>query len=142
MKVSSIGIHIRQRLTTHGFALNLTEEPLPWFEHITACGLPSIRATSLASLAQPSTSSSAPSSAAEAAGGGTSPLALDSAARALADRFGAEFGAAGEWAPLDLTTDAGLLVRALEQESAEDGEVWPAAPRADGNGGEGETARG
>lgn len=46
-KLGSIGVQVRHRLTTHGFALNITEEPIPWFRQVIACGLPDVRAVSL-----------------------------------------------------------------------------------------------
>lgn len=46
-KIASIGVHVRHRLTTHGFALNVTKEPLSWFEQIVACGLDNVQATSI-----------------------------------------------------------------------------------------------
>ncbi|KAJ9120023.1 hypothetical protein QFC22_002920 [Naganishia vaughanmartiniae] len=46
-KLASIGIQIRHRLTSHGFAINVTTEPIPWFDLVTACGLNDVHATSL-----------------------------------------------------------------------------------------------
>ncbi|KAJ3980161.1 hypothetical protein F5890DRAFT_761962 [Lentinula detonsa] len=46
-KVASIGVQVRHRLTTHGFSLNITEEPLSWFNQIVACGLADVRAGSI-----------------------------------------------------------------------------------------------
>lgn len=46
-KIASIGVHVRHRLTSHGFALNVTEEPLSWFDQIVACGLDNVQATSI-----------------------------------------------------------------------------------------------
>ncbi|KAH9927490.1 chloroplast lipoate protein ligase [Epithele typhae] len=43
-KVASIGVQVRHRLTTHGFAFNVTKEPLAWFDHIVACGLTDVKA--------------------------------------------------------------------------------------------------
>jgi lipoate-protein ligase B len=45
--VASIGIHLQHRITSHGFAMNLTQEPIPWFDLVTACGLTDVRATSI-----------------------------------------------------------------------------------------------
>lgn len=38
-KVAAIGVHVSRGVTTHGFALNVTDEPLPFFERIVPCGL-------------------------------------------------------------------------------------------------------
>lgn len=39
-KIASIGIQIRHRITSHGFALNVEAQTLlPWFRHIVACGI-------------------------------------------------------------------------------------------------------
>jgi lipoate-protein ligase B len=51
-KIGSIGIQVRHRLTSHGFALNVTREPLPWFNQIVACGLADVQAGSIESKLQ------------------------------------------------------------------------------------------
>ncbi|KAG1749631.1 lipoyltransferase [Suillus paluster] len=43
-KIASIGVQVRHRLTTHGFAMNVTEEPLEWFRRVVACGLADVKA--------------------------------------------------------------------------------------------------
>lgn len=53
-KLGSIGVHVRQRLAMHGFAFNVTNEPLAWFDQVLACGLAEVRATSLAGAVGPS----------------------------------------------------------------------------------------
>ena len=47
-KLASIGVQVRHRLTTHGFALNVTKEPLAWFDTVIACGLADVKAGSIA----------------------------------------------------------------------------------------------
>ena len=46
-KVASIGVQVRHRLTTHGFAMNVTREPRAWFDEIVACGLADVKAASV-----------------------------------------------------------------------------------------------
>jgi lipoyl(octanoyl) transferase 2 len=46
-KVASIGVQVRHRLTSHGFAMNVTHEPRAWFDKIVACGLANVKATSI-----------------------------------------------------------------------------------------------
>ncbi|KAI0306430.1 chloroplast lipoate protein ligase [Multifurca ochricompacta] len=48
-KVASVGVQVRHRLTSHGFAMNITHEPRPWFDEIVACGLADVKATSIES---------------------------------------------------------------------------------------------
>ncbi|ESK93607.1 chloroplast lipoate protein ligase [Moniliophthora roreri MCA 2997] len=48
-KIGSIGVQVRHRLTTHGFAMNVERGPEEWFERVVACGLVGVRATSIQS---------------------------------------------------------------------------------------------
>ena len=48
VKLASIGVQVRHRLTSHGFAFNVTEEPLAWFDQVTACGLTDVNAGAIA----------------------------------------------------------------------------------------------
>jgi lipoyl(octanoyl) transferase len=38
-KIASIGVHVARWVTTHGYALNVSLDPAPFTEWITACGL-------------------------------------------------------------------------------------------------------
>ena len=38
-KIASIGVHVSRWVTTHGYALNVSLDPAPFTEWITACGL-------------------------------------------------------------------------------------------------------
>lgn len=46
-KVASIGVQVRHRLTSHGFAMNVTHDPRAWFDEIVACGLADVKAASI-----------------------------------------------------------------------------------------------
>lgn len=46
-KVASIGVHVSRWVTWHGFALNVTREPLEAFGWIVPCGIAGVRMTSL-----------------------------------------------------------------------------------------------
>lgn len=47
-KIASIGVQVRHRLTSHGFAMNITPEPLNWFGRVVACGLADVHAGCIA----------------------------------------------------------------------------------------------
>jgi lipoate-protein ligase B len=51
-KIASIGVQVRHRLTSHGFALNIAREPIAWFDRIIACGLKGVNAGSVESAKQ------------------------------------------------------------------------------------------
>ncbi|HTR89030.1 MAG TPA: hypothetical protein VMG62_02850, partial [Solirubrobacteraceae bacterium] len=46
-KIASIGVHVSRGVSTHGFAVNVTNDLAP-FTWIVACGLPDVEMTSLA----------------------------------------------------------------------------------------------
>ncbi len=47
-KIASIGVHVSRWVTWHGFALNVTDEPMENFGLIVPCGIDGVRMTSLA----------------------------------------------------------------------------------------------
>ena len=47
-KIASIGVHARDWVTWHGFALNVTREPLRFFDLIVPCGIAGVEMTSVA----------------------------------------------------------------------------------------------
>ncbi|MDF1502724.1 lipoyl(octanoyl) transferase LipB [Roseisolibacter sp. H3M3-2] len=47
-KLASIGVHARDWVTWHGFALNVTEEPLRFFDLIVPCGIAGVEMTAVA----------------------------------------------------------------------------------------------
>lgn len=49
-KVAAMGVRVRKWCTMHGFALNVTDEVLPWFQHVTACGIKGRDVTTLQTL--------------------------------------------------------------------------------------------
>jgi lipoyl(octanoyl) transferase len=49
-KIAALGVRVRHWCTMHGFALNVTNECLPWFKHIVPCGIEDRGVTSLESL--------------------------------------------------------------------------------------------
>ena len=51
-KIASIGVHISRGVSAHGFAVNVTNDLAP-FSWVVACGLPSVRMTSLAQEGSP-----------------------------------------------------------------------------------------
>ncbi|GAA6009142.1 lipoyl(octanoyl) transferase LIP2 [Rhodotorula paludigena] len=46
-KIGSIGIHIRRRISLHGFAFNVEQQTKAWFDNIIACGLADVRSTNV-----------------------------------------------------------------------------------------------
>ncbi|KAF6766490.1 hypothetical protein DFP72DRAFT_21253 [Ephemerocybe angulata] len=108
-KIASIGVQVRHRLTSHGFALNVTHEPRPWFDEVVACGLDGVKAGSIQSATG-------------------KPVTVQGEIPGLVERFGRLYGR--DMVRLDLSqrnpsTDA---ILALEQEAAEMG-PWAKAPR-------------
>ena len=99
-KVASIGVQVRHRLTTHGFAMNVTREPRAWFDEIVACGLADVKAVSV-----------------ECATGKEVEVGMEIAG--IVDRFGRVMER--QMVPLEMGSgELAELVHTLEQESGED----------------------
>jgi lipoate-protein ligase B len=114
-KVGSIGVQVRHRLTTHGFALNVTDEPRAWFDRIVACGLADVRAGSIQSalirMGRPGASN------------------VEEEARALVPLLGNKLGRDMVWADLAREGEVGEAIHELEEHVAQM-EGWPETPRA------------
>jgi lipoyl(octanoyl) transferase len=90
-KIASIGIHLTKWVSTHGYALNVSLDPAPFTDWITACGLDGYLFTTMA---------------AELGRGVTVDDVRPVAAQALADVFGFAFEELPA-ATLELTAPAG-----------------------------------
>lgn len=107
-KVASIGVQVRHRLTSHGFAINVTREPQAWFDRIVACGLEDVKAGSIESSCGKS-------------------LSVEEEIPGLVQRFGRLYER--EMIPLDVTAESPVTsaILALEREVALLGS-WNKAP--------------
>ncbi|RPD58417.1 chloroplast lipoate protein ligase [Lentinus tigrinus ALCF2SS1-7] len=112
-KVASIGVQVRHRLTTHGFAMNVTKEPLAWFDRVVACGLTDVRAGCIAGATKAETVSS--------------PITVADELPALTSRFGQVF--ARDMVELDVSGDGEVeeAIRATEREAVAAG-PWSQTP--------------
>lgn len=108
-KIASIGVQVRHRLTSHGFAINITAEPLSWFNQIVACGLDDVRAGSIESRLN-------------------RPIAVEKEIPAIVLRFEKFFER--EMITMDLAKEGqiGEAIVTLEKEAEAAGN-WPRVPR-------------
>jgi lipoyl(octanoyl) transferase 2 len=113
-KIGSIGVQVRHRLTSHGFALNVTNEPLPWFSQIVACGLDTVQAGSIESEILQSESTALPQ--------------VDEQIPSLVSEFGDVFQR--DMLPFEFleSEEISTAMRDLEEESLKAGD-WPRKPR-------------
>ncbi|KAI0065229.1 chloroplast lipoate protein ligase [Artomyces pyxidatus] len=107
-KVGSIGVQVRHRLTSHGFAFNVTREPHAWFDEIVACGLEDVRAGSIESAT-------------------AATLALEAEIPGVAERFGRVYERDMESLDASKEGELGELISALEAEAEKAG-PWHTAP--------------
>jgi len=107
-KLASIGVQIRHRLTSHGFAINVTREPLAWFDKVVACGLVGVKAESLESVKGV-------------------PMRIEDEMSGLVVKFGQLYER--EMIPLNTseTGDIGEVIKGVEETVAIAGS-WPRAP--------------
>ncbi|KAK0245908.1 hypothetical protein EDD85DRAFT_944299 [Armillaria nabsnona] len=107
-KVASIGVQVRHRLTTHGFAMNITREPEPWFDRVVACGLDGVRAGSIESATN-------------------TKIRVEDEIPGLVSRFGRMYER--EMVPLDLSNDGPIIteIKTMEQMGRDAGD-WKSAP--------------
>lgn len=98
-KIASIGVHARDWVTWHGFALNVTTE-LSYFDLIVPCGIPDVRMTSVEREMLER---------ADGACLATSPALWENVSRVVAAKTADVFGLSPEWTEpsrLDLTERA------------------------------------
>ncbi|KAG6857605.1 hypothetical protein H0H87_010173 [Tephrocybe sp. NHM501043] len=107
-KIASIGVQVRHRLTSHGFSLNITREPIAWFDRIVACGLVGVSAGSVETAQN-------------------KVLEVDNEISGLANRFGRLYDR--EVIPMKLEEEGemGAAIAALEEEAIRAGS-WATAP--------------
>lgn len=107
-KIGSIGVQVRHRLTSHGFAFNVTREPLAWFNQVVACGLANVKAQCM-----------------ENAMG--EPITVGEVIPPLVETFGKMYGKEMEEMDPQREGEIGELIRELEGEAALMGE-WAKEP--------------
>jgi lipoyl(octanoyl) transferase len=86
-KIASIGVHAKQWVTWHGFALNVTTE-LSAFDLIVPCGIPGVVMTSVEAEARRTGAPAHPVSPGDAAAGDLGAAAREAVVRAFESVFG------------------------------------------------------
>jgi lipoate-protein ligase B len=107
-KIASIGVQVRHRLTSHGFAINITNEPLAWFNKVVACGLDDVHAGSVESK-------------------NLHPVTLEDEIPGLVAQFGGHFDRNMVKMDLEHEGDIGKAIAELEKEAEAAGH-WKTAP--------------
>ena len=110
-KIASIGVQVRHRLTTHGFAMNVTREPRAWFDQIVACGLADVKAGCIA----------------DASATKGNKVTVEEEIGGLVTRFGEQFER--DMHRLDMSGRGEVVdeIRAVEEEARSAGS-WPQGP--------------
>ena len=108
-KIGSIGVQVRHRLTSHGFAFNVTREPLAWFNQVVACGSADVRAECMENVMG-------------------EPITVSEVIPPLIEAFGRMYGKEMEEMDPEREGEIGEFIRQLEEEAAEMGE-WRKAPK-------------
>jgi lipoate-protein ligase B len=109
-KIGSIGVQIRHMLTSHGFALNITKEPLAWFDQIVSCGLSDVKAASVECKLQKS-------------------VDINEEVSGIVETFGDIFERSMEKLDLESGGEISEAIIALENDATQAGD-WLEAPRA------------
>jgi lipoyl(octanoyl) transferase 2 len=99
-KIASIGVHVRHFLTSHGFSMNVTPEPMPWFNQVVACGLVGVRQGNIAEETKTMASES---------------VTVEGEIPGLVRRFGQVF----EREMVEVSGEVGSLIQAVEEEAEE-----------------------
>lgn len=107
-KLASIGVQVRHRLTTHGFAMNVTQEPLEWFDKVVACGLTDVKAGCIASAAGKQ-------------------IQVHDVIGGMVDAFGHSYGRDMKKLELESVGELGKAILELEEVALEAGD-WPRVP--------------
>lgn len=107
-KIASIGVQVRHRLTSHGFAMNVTQEPVRWFEQVVACGLTDVKAGSIEGALRKE-------------------VGVEAVAMGMVDIYRSVFER--DFAKLDLNTsgEIGEVIAELEDVALKAGD-WPTSP--------------
>ncbi|EMD41439.1 hypothetical protein CERSUDRAFT_110015 [Gelatoporia subvermispora B] len=108
-KIASIGVHVRHRLTSHGFAMNITREPRPWFDRVVACGLVGVKAGCIADVTD------------------QKDVTVEGEVRGLVERFGRLFNREMVQLDVEADEDVAKAVRELEEDAARAGR-WSMTP--------------
>lgn len=107
-KVASIGVQVRHRLTMHGFAMNVTQEPLAWFSNVVACGLADVKAGCITLAAGEK-------------------VEVQDVVEGVVDAFGRSYKRHMEKLELDTAGELEEAILGLEQEALSAGD-WPRTP--------------